>query len=106
MIVFVTSGHSWPTRGSFDTAASQSGITRSRYETLGEQLATNIPHSLRGKVLQPTPDVRAIAAIAELALEIGLLAGNYPVADDEDEGYQRHQQPEAVKDNGQADKPQ
>src|SRR5215813_9708313 len=54
------------------------------------------------------PYARAVATvdIAELALEIGFLAGHYAVADDEREGHHRHRQPEAVEGNGQADEPQ
>src|SRR5579859_7144225 len=61
-----------------------------------------------GFLLQPAPHPRAVAAIdiAELALEIGFLAGDDAVADDEDEGHQRQQEPEAVEGNGQADQPQ
>ena len=49
--------------------------------------------------LQPAPYARAVATIdiAELALEIGFLAGHYAVADDEREGHQRQQQPEIVE---------
>src|SRR5215471_20451919 len=58
--------------------------------------------------LEPAPHTRAVVAIdvTELALEIGFLAGDYAVADDEGEGCQRQQQPEAVEGNGQADEPQ
>jgi hypothetical protein len=43
--------------------------------------------------LQPAPHARAATAIdvAELALEIGFLTGDYTVADDECEGHQRQQ---------------
>jgi hypothetical protein len=60
------------------------------------------PQALQAVPLQPAPDTRAVVAIdvAELALEIGFLAGDYPVANNEDEGHQRQQQPEAVKGNG------
>src|SRR5262249_58941735 len=59
-------------------------------------------------VLQPAPYARAIAAvdIAELALEIGFLAGHYAVADEEREGQQHDQQPEIVERDGQADQTQ
>src|SRR5262249_59614924 len=58
--------------------------------------------------LQPAPYTRAVATvdIAELALEIGFLAGHYAVADDEGEGHQHDQQPEIVERNGQADQTQ
>src|SRR5882757_10916796 len=60
------------------------------------------------QALQPAPYPRAVAAIdvPELALEIGFLAGDHAVADDKREGHQRHQQPETVEGNGQADEPQ
>src|SRR5262245_60661416 len=60
------------------------------------------------QALQPAPYPRVVAAIdvPELALEIGFLAGDHTVADHKCEGYQRHQQPEAVEGNGQADEPQ
>src|SRR5262252_10536452 len=58
--------------------------------------------------LQPAPYPRAVATvdITELAIEIGFLAGHYPVADDEREGHQHHQQPEIVERDGQADQTQ
>src|SRR5262245_60030941 len=60
------------------------------------------------RALQPAPYTRAVATvdIAELALEIGFLAGHYAVADDEGEGHQHDQQPEIVERNGQADQTQ
>src|SRR5262249_58183684 len=60
------------------------------------------------RALQPAPYTRAVATvdIAELALEIGFLAGHYAVADDEGEGHQHDQQPESVERNGQADQTQ
>src|SRR5215831_5938511 len=60
------------------------------------------------RALQPGPYTRAVATvdIAELALEIGFLAGDYTVADDEGEGHQHDQQPEIVERNGQADQTQ
>src|SRR6516162_5120798 len=58
--------------------------------------------------LEPAPHARAVVAIdvTELALEIGFLTRDYAVADDEGEGCQCQQQPEAVEVNGQADEPQ
>jgi hypothetical protein len=46
---------------------------------------------LGAKHLKPALHARAVAAIdvTELALEIGFLAGDYAVADDEGEGHQR-----------------
>src|SRR5262249_59227528 len=44
--------------------------------------------------------------IAELALEIGFLAGHYAVADDKRERHQHDQQPEIVERDGQADQTQ
>src|SRR6516162_1450242 len=43
--------------------------------------------------LHPAPYAQAVATIdiTERALEIGFLAGHYPVADDEREGHQHHQ---------------
>jgi len=41
----------------------------------------------------------------ELALKTAFLARDHTVADDKREGHERHQQPEAVDGNGQADKP-
>src|SRR5262249_61432276 len=63
---------------------------------------------VNGRALQPAPYTRAVATvdIAELALEIGFLAGHYAVADDEGEGHQHDQQPEIVERNGQADQTQ
>src|SRR5690349_2392484 len=60
------------------------------------------------QALQPAPYPRAVAAIdvPELAFEIGFLAGDHTVADDKRKGCQRHQQPEAVERNSQADEPQ
>jgi hypothetical protein len=55
--------------------------------------------------LQPAPYTQAVVAveIAELALEIGFLAGHDAVADDQREGHQHLQQPEIVERDGQAD---
>src|SRR5215813_9929089 len=65
-----------------------------------------LPRSLLA--LQPAPYTRAVATvdIAELALEIGFLAGHYAVADDEREGDQHHQQPEIIERDSQADETQ
>src|SRR5687768_1528917 len=57
--------------------------------------------------LQPAPHARAVVAIgiAELALEIGFLAGHHAVANDEGAGHECREQPEAVEGNGETDEP-
>src|SRR5262249_2342253 len=64
-----------------------------------------MPGMLMATSRETLPRVRRIV-VAELALEIGFLAGDYAVTDDEGEGHQRQQQPEAVQGNGQADEPE
>src|SRR5262249_30019215 len=57
---------------------------------------------------QPAAHARLVAeiAVAELAREMGFLAGDYAVADDEIERDQREQQPQAVERDGEPDQPQ
>jgi hypothetical protein len=63
---------------------------------------------IRWQALQPAPHARSIAAIdiAELALKIGFLAGDYTIPNDQGERYRYQQQPEGVEGNGQADEAQ
>ena len=42
--------------------------------------------------------------IAELALEMGFLTGEHAVANDEDEGHERPEQPKTVEGNGETNK--
>ena len=58
--------------------------------------------------LQPAPHAGAVGAIdlAEYALEIGFLPRDHAVADDEGEGHERHQRPEAVEGDGETGEPQ
>ena len=71
--------------------------------TVGISSASPTPY-LGRQALQPAPYPRVVAAIdvAELALEIGFLAGDHSIAEDKREEHQRHPQPEAVDGNGQA----
>ena len=84
--------------------ASRSDDNGSRFDV------QNVRYRPKAEILtlEPAPHTRAVVAIdvTELALEIGFLAGDYAVADDEGEGCQCQQQPEAVEGNGQADEPQ
>src|SRR5258708_16697549 len=59
------------------------------------------------KALQPAPHTRAVAAIdiAELALKIRFLAGDYTVAADKSERNQRHQHPQPIQPHAPTPKP-
>src|SRR6516164_3146250 len=93
---------------------------RLRYPSADASTPPPVPHASSGDTilfcsgsaglgaLQPAPYARAVARIdiTGRALEIGFLAAHYPVADDEREGYQHHQQLETVERDRQADQTQ